>query len=117
MTCSSSPSAKTTRLRLAAHALDDPLQGAGDRIAPRRQLRLVGVHVDDRPPRDAGFHRRLGDRDRHDMDQPRIERRGDDVVAAEARPRALIGGGHLVGHVLARELGQRVRRRRSSSPC
>ena len=43
---------------------------------------------------------------RNDADQPRIERHGNDVVAPEARPRALIGGGHFVGHVLARQLGQ-----------
>ena len=92
----------------APHALEDALHGARDRVAARRQLRLVGVHVDDRPARDAGVHRRLGDRDRHDMDQARIERRGDDVVAAEARPRAVIGGGDLVGHVLAREFGERM---------
>ena len=44
-----------------------------------------------------------------DVDQARIERHRDDVVAPEARPRALIGGGDLVGHVLARQLGQRLR--------
>ena len=54
------------------------------------------------------FHRRLGDRHRNDVDEARIERRGDDVVAPEARPRAAIGGGDLVGHVLAREFGQRM---------
>ncbi len=58
----------------APHALDDPLHGAGDRIAARGELRLVGVHVDDRPPRDARFHRRLRHRDRHDVDEARIER-------------------------------------------
>ena len=43
-------------------------------------------------------------------DQPRIERHRDDVARAEARPVALIGGGHLVGHVLAGERGERLRR-------
>ena len=93
----------------AAHALDDALHRAGDRVAARRELRLVGVHVDDRPPRDAGVHRRLGHRHRHDVDEARIERRRDDVFAAEARPRAAIGDGDFVGHVLAREFGERVR--------
>ena len=37
----------------APHALDDPLQRAGDRVAPRRKLRLVGGHVDDRLAGDA----------------------------------------------------------------
>ena len=54
-------------------------------------------------------HRRLGDGGRNDGDQARIERHGNDVVAPEARPRALIGGGDFVGHVLARQLGQRMR--------
>ena len=41
-------------------------------------------------------------------DQPRIERHRDDVVGPEFRPRP-VGGGDLVGHVLARELGERLR--------
>ena len=43
-------------LRELAHALEDAVERAGDRIAPRRELRLVGAHVDDRPARDAGIH-------------------------------------------------------------
>ena len=93
---------------IAAHALDDALQGAGDRIAPRRQRRLIGVHIGDRPARDAGIDRRLGDGGGNDGDQARIEGNRDDVIAPEARPRALIGGGDFVGHVLAREIGEGV---------
>ncbi len=110
ITCSSSPSAKTTRFGNLRTRSKMRLQRAGDRIAPRRELRLVGAHVDDRPARDAGVHRRLGDRRRHRVDQARIERHRDDVVAPEARPRALIGGGDLVRHVLAGERGERLRR-------
>ena len=43
-------------------------------------------------------------------EQARIERHRDDVVRPELRPDALIGGGDLVGHVLAGERGQRLRR-------
>ena len=42
--------------------------------------------------------------------QPRIERHRDDVVGPVFRPRA-IGHGDFVGHVLARQIGERVRRR------
>ena len=87
ITCSSSPSAKTTRLGKRAHALEDAVERAGDRIAPRRELRLVGAHVDDRPARDAGIHRRLGHRRRNRVDEARIERHRDDVVAPEPRAR------------------------------
>ena len=111
MTCSSSPSAKTTRFGRATDALDDPLHRAGDRVATGGQLRLVGGEIDDRPPRHSRGHRRFGHRDRHDMNEARIERDRNDVVAAEARPRAAIGGRHLVGNVLAREIGERVRGR------
>ena len=94
-------------LRPPPQPLVDALQHAGDRIAARAQLRAIGVHVDDRLARDAGVHRGLGDRRRHERDQARIERHRDDVVGPVFRPRA-IGGGDLVGHVLARELGERV---------
>ncbi len=104
-------------LGIAPDALEDAVQRARDRVAPRRELGLVGGDVDDRLAGDAGLHGRLGDGHRHDVDQARIERHRDDVVAAEARARALIGGGDLVGHVLARQRRPAPRRRRSSSPC
>ena len=43
------------------------------------------------------------------MDEPRIEGDRNDVLAPEARPGALVGSRHLVGHVLAREVGERLR--------
>ncbi len=72
---------------------------------------LVAAHIDDRTARDAGVHRGLRDRERHRRDEARIERDRDDVVAPEARARALIGGGHLVRHVLAGEVGEGLRGR------
>ena len=94
----------------AADALDDELHCACDRVAARGQLRLVSLEIDDRPPRHRGGHCGLGHGDRHDMNEARIERNRNDVVAAEARPCPAISGGHLVGNVLAREVGERMRR-------
>ena len=94
-------------LRPPAQPLVDPLQHARDRIAARAQLRLIGLHVGDRLARHAGIHGGLGDRRRHVGDQPRIERHRDDVVGPVFRPGA-VGGGDLVRHVLARELGERA---------
>ncbi len=42
------------------------------------------------------------------MDQPGIERNGDDIFRTEFRTVAAIGGRHLVGHFLARKLRQCV---------
>ena len=44
----------------------------------------------------------------HDLDQPRVERRGDDVVGAEVVADPAIGRGDFLGHRLARQLGQRM---------
>ena len=89
-------------------AVHDRLHHAGDRVAPRGKLGAIGFHVDDGLARDARIHRRLRDRRGNDGDQARIEGRRDQIFAAEARPRALIGARHIVRHVLARKLGQRV---------
>ena len=84
------------------------LQRSGDRIAARRELRLVAAHVDDRPARDAAIHGGARDRGRNGVDQARIERHRNDVFAPETRPRALIGGRDFVRHVLARQRRQRL---------
>ena len=96
-------------LGLPAQAREHLHQCTRDRIAPRVQLLAVGVHVDDRLARDAGIHGGFRHRRRHREDQPRVERHRDDVVGSEFRPRP-VETGNLVGHVLAREFGQRVRR-------
>ena len=98
-------------LREAAHPLEDAVERAGDRVAPGRELRPVGPHVDDRAPGDARVHGGLRHRRRDRVDQARVEGDGDDVVPAEAGPRALVGRRDLVRHVLAGELGQGLRRR------
>ena len=71
-----------------------------------REAAAIGLEVGDRLLRDAGLHRRLGDSDGHDPDQPRIERLGNDVLAAEARADAAIGRSDRFRHVLAGKLGQ-----------
>ena len=55
-----------------------------------------------------GVHRRLGHERRNVGDQPRIEGRGNDVLGPEPQLCAVVGGGDLVGHVLAGELRQGV---------
>ena len=104
-------------LGLAADAVEDRLHQRRNGIAPRRKLGAIGLHVDDRPARDAQLHRRFRHGRRHDGDKPGIEGRGDQIVATEARTRAPIGAGDLIRHVLARELREGLASRRSSSPC
>ena len=89
-----------------AHLLEDGLHGAGDRVEPRRKLRHIGIEIGDMAPCDAAVHRGLCHGDRHGRDEARIEGHGDEIVPPEAEPRAVIGGGHLVRHVLARQVGQ-----------
>ena len=97
-------------LGLAPEPLEHPREHAGDRIESHAQLVTVAVHVDDRFARHPGIHRGAGDRQRHRRDQPGIERHRNDVFRPVFRARA-VGGGDLVGHVLARQLGQRSRGR------
>ena len=104
-------------LRELSHPLEDAVQRAGDRVAPGRELGLVGPDVDDRAPRDARVHGGLRHGGRHRVDQARVEGDGDDVVPPEAGPRALVGRRDLVRHVLAGEIGRAPAPPRSSSPC
>ena len=105
ITESSSPSANTTRLGLARTALvtiwNRPAEGSSRADSSIR----IGVEVGDLLPGDAGLHRRFRHRRRDAGDQARIEGRGNDVFRAIDRARAAIGGGHFVGHVLARQGG------------
>ena len=75
-----------------------------------RNASTVGIHVDDRTPGDFGVHRRLRDGRRNLRDQPRIERHRNDVIGPVFRPRP-VSRRDLVRHVLARQLGERMRRR------
>ncbi len=95
----------------APRPLHHTLQGPGDRVAPGRELRLVGVEIDDRSPCHAAVHCGASDGGRNGVDQTRIERNRDDVIAPEPRPAPLVGCRHLVRHVLAREVRERMDRR------
>ena len=46
----------------------------------------------------------------HDRNKARIERHGNQIVTTKTRARALIGARDIVGHILARELGQGAHR-------
>ena len=95
-------------LGIAAHPLEDALQGAGHRITPGREGGLIGVHVVDGLARDARLHGGLRHRSGHHTDEAGIEGGGNDIFAAEARAGAVIGGGHFIRHILARQHGQRI---------
>ena len=97
-------------LGLAAHAVVDALQRRGDRVAAGRELLRVFLQVGDRLAGDARLHRGLGDGERDRRDQPGVEGHRDDVLRAEFRAVALVGGGDVVGHVLAGEGGERFGR-------
>ena len=91
-----------------AHLGEDAVQPAGHGIEPARQPGHVALHVDDRPARNARSPSPPWRRRAALGDQARIERRRDDVVGAVLHLPAEEGGGDLVGHILARQLCQRL---------
>jgi hypothetical protein len=88
------------------HRALDLLQKSGGGIEPLRQALAVLVHVLDRPPRHARVHGRLGDEGRDVADQAGVEGRRDDVLGPELQPTSVVGGGHLVRHVLLGQTSQ-----------
>ncbi len=60
------------------------------------------MHVDDRPARNTSIHSGLGNGWRDDMDQTRIKRGRNDVIAPEGQL-AAIGHRHLIRDILARQ--------------
>src|SRR5262249_5891782 len=95
-------------LRPSPQPLVDALENPGHRIAARPHLRPVSIHVDGWAPGGAAVHGGgVDDGGRDERDQPRVDGQGNDVFGAVFRARA-IGGGDLVGNVLARKLGERV---------
>ncbi len=100
--CKNDPALHVAALRLHA------LQEACGWVCPAHKALAVGFHVRDRLAGNTGIHGGLRDQRRHEADQARVERRGDDVFPSEGRAGAVIGGGHFVRHVFAREFGQRA---------
>ena len=86
-------------------------QHRGCRVEPRAQRQAIAVHVEDRLGRYARIHRCLCDCCRHNFHQPRIERRGNDIINAKACLQPAISGRDFLGHLLARKLGDRARGR------
>ena len=111
MTAGSSPSAKTTRLGSERTELNVDCSQPAIGIEASAETGDVGIHVDDRLAGDARIHRGLGDGGGDVDDEPGIERGGDDVVGPEGRATAVEGRGDLVGHLGARQLGERLGRR------
>ena len=82
-----------------------------ERKTKRSSRSVIGVEIGDRPRRDAGLHRGLGDGRRDAQDQPRIERARDQRARAEAlRLAAVEAARDHVGRRLARELRDGVDR-------
>ena len=99
---------KDHALGIAPHPLDDAVQRAGHRVPARRKLCLVGHHVDNRLAGHACVHRSLRHRCGDNMDQARVERHRDDILAAITRACPLIGRGHLVRNIFTRQISQRM---------
>jgi hypothetical protein len=74
------------------------------------ELVAVALHVLDRPRGDAGIHRRLGHRRRDLEDQARIEGLRDQVFGTEGQVFGAIGGGHHLGLLGVRQLGDGAHR-------
>ena len=77
-------------------------------IESTRQRGAIGVHVLDGLARHAGVHGRLCDERRDIGQQARVERGRDDVLRTKLHLHAVVGGGHLVRHILARQHGERI---------
>ena len=88
-------------------SIDGPKDACG-RVHPRLQRQLIGIHVHDRSARNAGIHPGFCYGSWYSMDQTRIERRWNDIIASETELSA-IGHGNFVGNIFARQLGQGFR--------
>ncbi len=96
--------------RIGAHPFHDRIERVHGGIEPRRELTRVAAEIVDRPARHARIHRRLGHRGRDARNEPGVEGVGDDVIGTETKLAPRRGVMHLIGDVLAGELGQRLGR-------
>ncbi len=104
------PSEKTARSLLPARGEDHAAQRLTAGSEPRGQgvaVRLGGR----RPARHAVRDRLLGHRGGFPHQDARVDRLGQQVLGAEAEPAGSVGALHFLDHVLARQIGQRARRR------
>ena len=85
------------------HLVKDGLKRAGDGIKPGRELRGIFINIGDMLARHARIHGGLGHGDRNSRDEPRIEGNRNQIFRAKVQARAMIGGGHLIGNILARQ--------------
>ena len=92
--------------RIGPGRFEGEAQDGRGRIEPGAERLAIGRHVGDRLLGDASVHRRLGDSAGDNFNQPRVERRWDDIVGAEAMADAAIGRCHFFRHRLARQFGQ-----------
>ena len=101
-----SPSGKTIGLGIALGLVDDHAHDLFGLALGRFEVLDVLGHVLDRLAGHAAVHGGLGD-GRGDMQQDaRVERLGDDVVAAEGELDVAVGLADGVGHLFAGQAGQ-----------
>ena len=90
-----------------ARAGVEAAQDRSRRVHPAFQADLIGFHVDDGTTRGTRIHARLGHGWGNPVDQTRIKRCRDDVIATKSQ-RFAISKRHLIRHILARQCGQRM---------
>ena len=109
-TRSSSPSARMTRLFRATGAREHRLHGVPRAVDELVEVLTVASRSSDRPARDAAFRSSPCDRGGDHGDQARVERLGNEIIAAEAQIFALVGVGDRFRHFGAREFRDGVGR-------
>ena len=80
-------------------------QNVGSRVHTRLERGFIALKVDNRATGHTGVHTGARDGGRDHVDQTRVKRRRDDVIAPE-RQLAPIGHCDLIGHIHARDFGQ-----------
>ena len=86
----------------------DSLQSPGDRIKPGRELCRISFKIGDMVAGHTRIHCRLGDGHRNARDEARIKGHRNQIVTPKRQARAMIGGGHFIRHIFARQFGQRA---------
>src|SRR5262249_17575567 len=87
---------------------EDRLHRIAGVVDETTELLTIGVHIDDRTSRDSRIGRGPGHRRRDYLDQTRVERFWDEVVAAKAKTLALVRGRNDLGYLRHREIRERA---------